>query len=131
MKQLLKFYNKIQSEGAANKEMALNYKRQADSLDKILVNKLGVYADSKRKFKITWKDVQSNLGDRDVAIEFIEYPTIADDTVKYAALVLRKGWENPKFVPLFRKDQIDEIIKHGPNKIYSNGIVGKDIKKMV
>jgi hypothetical protein len=72
------------------------------------------YGDYTQNLKITWKDVQSNLGEEEVAIEFLEYPTLSD-TVKYAALVLRRGWKNPKFIPLFRKDQIDEIIKHGPN----------------
>ena len=98
MKQLLKFYNKIQSEGSANKEMALNYKRQADSLDKILVNKLGVYADSKRKFKITWKDVQSNLGSTEAAIEFVRF--YKDSLYNYMALVVRPEYEYPKLVKL-------------------------------
>jgi CHAT domain-containing protein len=51
--------------------------------------------------------------------------------VKYAALVLRKGWQNPKFVPLFRKDQIDEFVKRDPNQIYSKGFVGKEIRNLV
>ena len=88
------------------------------------------YGDYTQNLKITWKDVQSNLGDTDVAIEFLEYPTLTD-TVKYAALLLRKGWANPKFVPLFRKDQIDELIKLDKNQIYSNCYVGKEIKKLV
>jgi tetratricopeptide (TPR) repeat protein len=98
MKQLLKFYNKIQSEGSANKETALKYKRQADSLDKILVNKLGVYADSKRKFKITWKDVQSNLGSTEAAIEFVRF--YKDSLFNYMALVVRPEYEYPKLVKL-------------------------------
>jgi CHAT domain-containing protein len=88
------------------------------------------YGDYTRNLKITWEEVQSNLGEKDVAIEFLEYPTLTD-TVKYAALVLRRGWENPKFVPLFRKDQIDGIFKQGPNQIYSYDSIGKELKKLV
>ena len=88
------------------------------------------YGDYTRNLKINWQEVQSNLGDKDVAIEFLEYPTLSD-TVKYAALVLRKGWENPKFVPLFRKDQIDGIVNRDANQIYSYGIIGKELKTLV
>jgi CHAT domain-containing protein len=102
----------------------------AQKLETELVNLSKEYGDYTQNLKITWKDVQSNLGDKDVAIEFLEYPTFTD-TVKYAALVLRKGWTNPKFIPLFRKDQIEEFLNRDPNQIYSNGFVGKEIKKLV
>jgi tetratricopeptide (TPR) repeat protein len=88
------------------------------------------YGDYTQNLKINWKDVQANLQDNGVAIEFVEYPTITD-TVKYAALVLRKGWQYPKMIFLFRKDQIDEFIKQEKDKIYSNGLVGKHIKNLI
>ena len=102
----------------------------AQKLETELVKLSKEYGDYTRNLKITWEEVQSNLGEKDVAIEFLEYPTLTD-TVKYAALVLRRGWENPKFVPLFRKDQIDEIVNRDPNQIYSNGIIGKETRKLV
>jgi CHAT domain-containing protein len=51
--------------------------------------------------------------------------------VKYAALVVRKDWQYPRMISLFRKDQMDEFIKQDKNKIYSNNYVGKQIKKLV
>lgn len=45
--------------------------------------------------------------------------------------MLRKGWQYPQMVPLFRKDQIAEFIKQDKNQIYSNGYVGKQIRKLV
>ena len=65
-----------------------------------------------------------------MAIEFVEYPTMTD-TIKYAALILRKGWQYPKMVSLFRKDQIEPFIKQDKDKIYSNGYVGKEIKRLI
>ncbi len=88
------------------------------------------YGDYTRNLKINWKDVQAKLEEKDVAIEFVEYPTLTD-TVKYAALVLRKGWSYPKMISLFRKDQIEELIKQDKNKVYANGYVGKQIKKLI
>ena len=106
MKQLRKLFSKMQSEGSTNKEIMERYKTQADSLDKILVNKLGEYAASKRKFEITWKDVQSNLSTSDAAIEFARYYDDKDSLYKYMALVVRPDYEFPKLVNLGEEDAI-------------------------
>ena len=100
LKQLRRIYNKLQSEGIDKKEIMDRYKFQADSLDKILVNKLGEYAASKRKFEITWKDVQANLTSADAAIEFARYYDFKDSIYKYMALVVRPEYEYPKLVKL-------------------------------
>ena len=112
MKQLRKLYSKMQSEGSTNKEVMERYKTQADSLDKILVNKLGEYAASKRKFEITWKDVQSNLTTSDAAIEFARYYDDKDSLYKYMALVVRPDYEYPKLVSLGEEEDIRTAIQN-------------------
>ena len=67
---------------------------------KILVNKVGEYANAKRKFEITWKDVQTSLLSTEAAIEFAKYYDYNDSTNKYMALVVRPGYEYPKLVKL-------------------------------
>ena len=106
MKQFRKLYSKQQSEGSSNKEVMERYKTQADSLDKILVNKLGEYAASKRKFEFTWKDVQSNIKTTDAAIEFARYYDDKDSLYKYMALVVRPDYEYPKLVNLGEEEAI-------------------------
>lgn len=127
---------KLQIQRISEKPIAERY-LNVDSLENIaqkketeLVKLSKEYGDYTRNLKITWKDVQEKLLDKDVAIEFVEYPTLTD-TVKYAALVLRKGWQYPRMIPLFRKDQIEEFISQEENYIYSNHNVGKQIKKLV
>lgn len=127
---------KLQIQKISEKPLAEQY-LNVDSLENIaqkketeLVKLSKEYGDYTRNLKITWKDVQGQLTDKDVAIEFVEYPTLTD-TVKYAALVLRKGWQYPRMIPLFRKDQIEEFISQDENDIYSNKFVGKQIKKLV
>jgi tetratricopeptide (TPR) repeat protein len=106
MKQLRKLYSKLQSEGSTKKEVMDRCKVQADSLDKILVNKLGEYAASKRKFDITWQDVQSNLASTETAIEFARYYDDKDSLYKYMALVIRPDFEYPKLVKLGEEKNI-------------------------
>lgn len=98
--------SKMQSEGSDKKEIMDQYKFQADSLDKILVNKLGEYANAKRKFEITWKDVQANLTPSEAAIEFARYYDYADSIYKYMALVVRPEYEYPKLVKLGSESNI-------------------------
>jgi len=88
------------------------------------------YGDYTRNLKITWKDVQSRLKEGEVAIEFVEYPTLSD-TVKYAALLLKKDWEYPKMIYLFQKDELNNLVNQSADQIYSNSYVGQQIKKLV
>jgi hypothetical protein len=112
MKQLLRIYSKMKSEGSENKEIMERYKSQADSLDKILVNKIGEYAASKRKFEITWKDIQSSLTSTDAAIEFARYYDEKDSLYKYMALVVRPDYEYPKLVTLGEEDAIRTAVQN-------------------
>ena len=100
MKQLRRLVSKMQSEGSDKKEIIQRYIQQADSLDKILVNKLGEYANAKRKFEITWKDVQAGLSTKEAAIEFARFYDYKDGAYKYMALIVRPGYEYPKLVKL-------------------------------
>lgn len=100
MKELRRLVSKMQSEGSDKKEIIKRYNQQADSLDKIIVNKLGEYANVKRKFEITWKDVQAGLSSKEAAIEFARFYDYKDSAYKYMALVVRPGYEYPKLVKL-------------------------------
>jgi tetratricopeptide (TPR) repeat protein len=130
MKQLRKLYSKMQSEGSTNKEVMERYKTQADSLDKILVNKLGEYAASKRKFEITWKDVQSNLSSSDAAIEFARFYDEKDSLYKYMALVVRPEYEYLKLVKLGEESSIRLAAQ---NKNFSSlyDLIWKDIDTLL
>ncbi|MEI6901339.1 MAG: CHAT domain-containing protein, partial [Bacteroidota bacterium] len=127
---------KLEIQHVLEKPIAQRY-LNADSLENIaqkketeLVKLAKDYGDYTSNMKISWQDVQSKLKEKDVAIEFVEYPTLTD-TIKYSALVLRKGWQYPKMISLFRRDQIEEFIKQDKDKIYSNGYVGKQLKKLI
>jgi CHAT domain-containing protein len=126
---------KLEIQRLLEKPIAERY-LNADSLENIaqqketeLVKLSKEYGDYTGNLKINWKDVQSNLGEKDVAIEFVEYPTLTD-TIKYVALVLYKGWQYPRMISLFSKDQVEGYIKQDKDKIYSK-YVGKELKKLI
>ncbi len=128
MKELKSQYNKLISEGNTDKSFLEKIKKQADSLDKILVVKLEPYSNSKRKFEITWKDIQSNLADNEAAIEFGIY--YDKDIENYMALIVRPGYQNPKLIKLSGGEKIKEATT---NKDFSElyNIIWKDIDKFL
>ncbi len=111
MMSLRRLYSKLQSEGTNDKATLTQYKLKADSIDKILVNKLGDYSVAKRKFEITWKDIQNNLKEMDAAIEFTSYFDEIDSTQKYLALLIRPGYSQPKMIKLAKEPDIKEAIQ--------------------
>ena len=69
-------------------------------------------------------DVASSLEDNSVAIEFVDYKQlgIVSDTTevyKYAAFVMKKNWEEPKYIDLGKAEGLTTIIQ-SKDKAYRN-----------
>jgi len=56
--------------------------------------------------QLTWQDVQGNLQDEDIAIEFLSFPMENSDSVMYIALTLRKNDTLPQMVTMFEQNQL-------------------------
>ena len=67
------------------------------------------YGDYAKNLRLNWKDVQQQLGDQDIAIEFLDFPVYDTDSIMYVALTLRKGYEYPHMVPLFENRQLKGV----------------------
>ena len=68
-------------------------------------NELGNYT---KNLLIDWRDIQRNLKDGDLAIEFANFKDTAKQTI-YVALVLKKGMNAPEIVKLFESDTFYDI----------------------
>lgn len=87
----------------------------AELMERELIKKSKAYGDFTRSLTITWKDVQNELADGDVAIEFISTPFLDNDSVMYIALTLKKGYPEPKLIPLFEEKTLKELSNDNPN----------------
>ena len=112
-KQVAALYSK--GEGAP-KDYLKEVIRKADSLEKNLVR----YTSTLDKGYSTvsgWKTIQQKLGADEAAIEFIEFNyhngQQFTDSTYYAALVLRKEMNEPEYVSLFEKKQLDSLLSKG------------------
>lgn len=68
----------------------------------------------------TWKDIQSALTKKDIAIEFVTCCSDAGATVFTAAILLRKDWDSPKIVNLGDAKQFNAVLKNTPRVYRDN-----------
>lgn len=74
-----------------------------------LAHEAKVFGNYTCNLNITWKEVQRNLDESDIAIEFLESPLIGTDSIMYLALTLRKGYDKPRMITLFEYNQLKAL----------------------
>ena len=84
----------------------------SSNLERQIVSRVKEFGDYTRNLNITWKDVQSKLGDSDIAIEYLSYPK-NDSTIAYVALTLCKNDTAPVLTPLFTNPQLMDVAGNG------------------
>ena len=82
--------------------------RVVDYLERDLVERSREYGDFTQNMTISWKEVQSKLNQKDLAIEFVSFP-LADHSQVYAAYVINPKMEAPQMVPLFGAKDLSKI----------------------
>lgn len=86
----------------------------ANTLEGKLANFSFSFKQSKSIQNIKWKDVQNNLKQDEVAVEFSSYKYYNGERfsnlVEYVALVLRKGDKYPQVINLCEQKQLDSLL---------------------
>ena len=116
-----------------------SYKESKDNLN-MLQNKIGeLYKSifSKQTFElIDWKSIP--LKENDIAVEFdrfIYYKNLDELTgdTFYIAYVIKKGWETPKVIPLFKENELIKLFesKSSVNSLYSiRGAIARKVNTL-
>lgn len=101
--------------------LANRYIYLSDSIQHALISK---YENEAISFHC-WQEVQKNLQPEDVAIEYIafsKWDKYATDTTLYAAAIIRKDWDAPRFVTLPVYDNMSRVIaKSSAFSLYEEG----------
>ncbi len=66
-----------------------------------------------KSYGIFWQDIQSALSPSETAIEFVDFKfhhTDWTDSTLYAAIVIRPGWNAPRFVTLFEAGDLSALM---------------------
>ncbi|MFN0014641.1 MAG: CHAT domain-containing protein [Saprospiraceae bacterium] len=85
---------------------------QANTMEKELTREVAALGQVQRQ--LNWQEVQQNLQPGEAALEFVQnqhvFPKNTDSTM-YAALVLRLGDVQPRFIPLFEEKSLDCLLQ--------------------
>jgi len=103
---LNKLYEKPIAERHVNTDSLENV---AERLETELVQMSKTYGDIMHNLKLTWKDVQTKLGENDVAVEFLSFSVSNSDSTIYIALTVRKSYDAPHMVKLFDENELKSI----------------------
>ena len=77
--------------------------------ERLLVQTSKAIGDYTKNLSISWKDVQKQLKDGDLAIEFANFKDTALGQQVYIALVIKKGMSAPELVRLFATDDYLDV----------------------
>ena len=91
------------------------------NLEYQLIEKSKAFGDFTRNLLIDWRQVQSKLEEDEIAIEFISYPSF-DDSIVYCALTLKRGYDKPRMVAIFKESQLNEATN---DECYTNTAVSE------
>ena len=106
--------SKIASEGTlGTKALIDSLRNETDKIERELIKECKAFGDYTKSMRTTWQDVQNALGPKDLAIEFLSFPLMDNDSIfdntLYTALVLRKNDSVPHLVGLFDEAELDKI----------------------
>ena len=85
---------------------------EAESYEKMLMRNLPAFQETRSIPH--WQEVRDQLQPEEAAIEFIHFRNYSPerkDSILYAALLLRSGWDAPKIIPLFEAREMDVFLQ--------------------
>ena len=104
---LAKLYEKPVSERNVNTD---SLERLVETQEKELLKRSKIFGDYTKNLAVKWADVRNKLTQGEMAVEFVSFPA-ENDSVIYAALILRKDYDAPRMVPLFEERQLTGLDK--------------------
>lgn len=84
-----------------------NIKEQIDTIEKVIVKEASKINNFKWPLEYNWEDIHRALKEAEVSIEYFKSMSY------YYAIVLRKEWDSPKVIELFKNEMIDSLTLMG------------------
>lgn len=98
-------------------------------LERKLIQLSKPIGDFTHKMNVSWKDVQYNLNQNDIAIEFIDFQKENDRI--YAAIVVSKDLDKPKLISLFSQNDLDSLLKNKTSSEIYKETTGLHLTKLI
>ena len=105
------------SKPIASRSHVAELEEKANSLEKSLIRNSRQYSTAKNQ--VSWNQVCNKLNFGEAAIEFVHYNLFnpaPNDSILYAALILKKGDKSPKFISLFEEGELSSLLQYNSVK---------------
>jgi CHAT domain-containing protein len=109
----VKFAREVYKNDPSLKCLSCYFKIKLQKGNQDLADQLHNYAAAKERSTIRWQQVQSELANSEAAIEFVSYQDTSTHAVHYGALLLRRDYRTPRYVPLCTQSELDEVLQKG------------------
>ncbi|MGN0187506.1 MAG: CHAT domain-containing protein, partial [Paludibacteraceae bacterium] len=126
---LLFLKSELSSSSALFKDNRQQLEQRKEQLEQSIMQSSIDFRLEQENFSIHWQDIQEQLNSNEVAIEFMVNAVnhwglmhASTDSVMYYALVLRKGYEYPIFIPLFERDELEHFNMWSTQQMYDYNI---------
>lgn len=107
--------SKITSGDKSQTEISVDSLRnETNKIERELIKDCKAFGDYTATMRTTWQDVQAALKANDIAIEFLSFPLLDNkdsilNKTLYAALILTKSDNAPRFIELFDEKELESI----------------------
>lgn len=101
---------------------------QANELEKELVKQSQVFSEGQSSISVRWNDIRDALADNEAAIEFINFQYYHNDwtdSTLYCALILKKDFDYPELVYLFKEKDMQALLDK--SDAYSDPVYVSDL----
>ena len=109
----VKFARQVYDNDPSMGNLACYTKISAQKGNDKLASQLKAYAIKKERSALRWQQVRNELTDSEVAIEFVAYHSSQTNATRYGALLLRRGYQAPRYVALCPQADLDEVLQKG------------------
>ena len=106
-------------------------KTQSSVLERQLTLFLRQNSDYTDGLNYTHADVREALSSNSVAIEFVDYRNLLDQTDCIAALIAGKEWDTPRFVKLCKKTELEKLVSLSPDRLYGETAASEDAYNLI
>ena len=107
----------------AEKELSLLERQLSAAL-----HRKGNYVDA---LNVSFEDIRQALDNKTISVEFVNYEDLRDSVSYYAAMVVGKDYDRPKFVKLCESRDLETYVSVNPGALYTEGEMSERLYGLV
>lgn len=106
-------------------------REKATSIERNLIAVIRNSPDFSQAQITSYQDIKRALKRDEVAIEFVNYFDYSENSIIYAALLIRNNKTNPEYVKLCTQSKLEHYLTISPNRLYAEGVPSEELYNLI